>query len=159
MIRLANTNDINDINTLLYQVHKVHSDARNDIFKEGKKKYSSEDLINILNDKNKPIFVYEENNKVIGYSFCVIKKTTNVDSLVDRVELYIDDLCVDSNYRGKGIGTLLYNHVKEYANIIKANSITLNVWCFNEKALKFYQKLGLTPLKVIMEDNLKATKH
>ena len=156
MIRLANTNDIDDINSLLYQVHKVHSDVRNDIFKEGMKKYSSEDVKEILNNPDKPIFVYEENNSVVGYAFCVIKKTKNNSSLVDRIELYIDDLCVDNNHQGKGIGTNLYNYVKEYASKIKANSVTLNVWCFNEKAMMFYQKLGLKPLKVIMEDEIKS---
>jgi len=156
MIRLANTNDINNINNLLYQVHKVHSDGRNDIFKEGMKKYSSEDVVEIINNPDKPIFVYEENNIVVGYAFCVIKQIKNNSSLVDRIELYIDDLCVDSNYQGKGIGTKLYNYVKEYANQINADSVTLNVWCFNEKAMKFYQKLGLKPLKVIMEDNIKS---
>ncbi len=37
MIRLANKGDLDDINKLLFQVHKVHSDARPDLFKAGTK--------------------------------------------------------------------------------------------------------------------------
>ena len=43
-IRRAVVKDINRIEELLYQVHKVHSDERPDIFKEGMKKYTKEEL-------------------------------------------------------------------------------------------------------------------
>ena len=36
----AEEKDIPTINKLLYEVHKVHSDARPDIFKKGEKKYT-----------------------------------------------------------------------------------------------------------------------
>ena len=44
MIRLANEKDIEQINNLLFQVHKVHSDARPDLYKAGRKKYTNEEL-------------------------------------------------------------------------------------------------------------------
>ena len=43
-IRRAIEKDVDDINELLYQVHKVHSDGRPDIFKEGCKKYTTKEL-------------------------------------------------------------------------------------------------------------------
>ena len=39
----ATTNDIDQIEKLLYQVHKVHSDARPDLFIVDKKKYNKEE--------------------------------------------------------------------------------------------------------------------
>ena len=36
-IRRAKTEDIPDLNRLLYEVHKIHSDARPDLFKPGAK--------------------------------------------------------------------------------------------------------------------------
>ena len=53
MIRLANEKDIEQINNLLFQVHKVHSDARPDLFKAGSKKYTNEELKEIIKDKEK----------------------------------------------------------------------------------------------------------
>lgn len=38
IIRFAKEADLDRINELLYQVHKVHSDARPDLFKQGAKK-------------------------------------------------------------------------------------------------------------------------
>lgn len=42
LIRLAKESDIPDIDKLLYQVHKVHSDARPDLFKQGVKNYNDD---------------------------------------------------------------------------------------------------------------------
>lgn len=39
IIRFAEETDLDRINELLYQVHKVHSDLRPDLFKKGVKKY------------------------------------------------------------------------------------------------------------------------
>lgn len=43
-IRPAEAKDLPDLDRLLYQVHKVHSDARPDLFKPGAKKYTGEEL-------------------------------------------------------------------------------------------------------------------
>ena len=43
-IRRAKEYDIPVINKLLYEVHKVHSDVRPDLFKAGAKKYSDDEL-------------------------------------------------------------------------------------------------------------------
>lgn len=68
--------------------------------------------------------------------------------------LYIDDLCVNKQCRGKHIGTQLYNFVKEYAKANGFYNITLNVWQCNPSAMKFYEAIGLKPLKVGMEEIL-----
>lgn len=152
MIRNANENDISSLISLLYQVHKVHSDGRPDIFIPCGIKYTEEDLKEILKNENTPVFVFENEEKtVLGYSFCEIKETKGDTSLMERKTIYIDDLCVDENARGQHVGTALYNYVVEYAKSINADSITLNVWNFNESAKVFYEKLGLKPLKTVME--------
>ena len=81
MIRLANEKDIEQINNLLFQVHKVHSDARPDLFKAGSKKYTNEELKEIINDNEKPIFVYEIDEKIEGYAFCILINHNNENSL------------------------------------------------------------------------------
>lgn len=151
MIRKANKEDINALNELLYQVHKVHSDVRPDLFKAGEKKYNDEELFIILNDDTKPIFVYEENNIILGYAFCVIIDHKNDHSLVNYKSLYIDDLCVNISTRGKGIGKQLYEYVLDFAKSIGCYNVTLNVWACNDSALKFYGKIGMHVQKIGME--------
>ncbi len=151
MIRRAKKEDIPYLNKLLYQVHKVHHDVRPDLFNDGTKKYSDEELIQIINNDLTPVFVYDEDGKVLGYAFTIHKQEINNSNLTDIKVLYIDDLCVDEEQRGKHIGTQLYNYVCEYAKENGYYEVTLNVWADNTKALKFYQSLDLTVQKIGME--------
>ena len=145
-------NDIERINSLLYQIHKIHSDYRPDIFKQNEKKYSNDEILKIIKDKKKPIYVYtDDEDTVLGYAFCIIKNHVNNQSLTNRKEMYIDDLCVDSAFRRKGIGKALYNYVLKQAKEMKCYHVTLNVWCFNKEAIEFYRGVGLKPLKIFME--------
>lgn len=149
-IRRATLTDIDGINKLLYEVHKVHSDKRPDLFKVGSKKYTNEELAKIIVDDNRPIFVYVDNDDILGYTFCVFIKN-NSNSLTDILSLYIDDLCVDENARGKKVGTSLYNYVLQFAKDAGCYNVTLNVWACNNSALKFYEKCGLSVQKIGME--------
>ncbi len=153
-IRNAEEKDIHDLNKLLFQVHKIHSDGRPDLFKKGAKKYSDEELKEILHDKNKPIFVAEMNNKIVGYAFCIFMYSSNSHLLPDIKTLYIDDFCVDENVRGQHLGTTIYKHVLDFAKKNGCYNVTLNVWATNLKAIKFYEKIGLKIQKIGMEQIL-----
>ena len=139
---------------LLYQVGGVHHDIRPDIFRNGAIKYTAEQLKELLADNEKPIFIAEEDGFVAGYCFCQIRKTAGSTVLTDRTELYIDDLCVDENCRGRHIGKVLYDHACAYAREIGCQFLTLNVWCGNDSAMRFYEKAGLTPRNIMMETKL-----
>ena len=150
-IRRAEEKDIGRIGTLLYQVQKVHADARPDLFCQGGKKYDDEALRGLLRDDQRPIFVaVDESDRVLGYAFCIYEEPGK-GSRHDVKTLYIDDLCVDEACRGQHIGSALYAYVVETARENGCYRITLNVWCLNEPAMRFYQKCGLSPLKVMME--------
>ena len=154
-IRNAKERDILRLDEQLYQVHRVHSEGRPDIFRRGHKKYNDEDLKKIIHNEKTPIFVaVDETDTVYGYAFCIYEEVKDNDSLEDRKSLYIDDLCVDENMRGQHIGTLLYEHVLKEAKENGCYHVTLNVWCLNESAMRFYEKCGLSPLKITMEQLL-----
>ena len=137
---------------LLYQVGQVHHAIRPDIFRSGAIKYTETELAAILADESSPIFVGTEEDKVLGYCFCQLREYRGSTVLTDRKELYIDDLCVDETVRGQHVGSRLYEHVCGYAREIGCSSVTLNVWCGNDSAMRFYEKCGMKPLKIVMED-------
>ncbi len=151
-IRRASISDMSGINKLLNQVLMVHHNGRPDLFKANVKKYTDEELTDIIKDDSKPIFVaVDENEEVLGYAFCVFQQHINNNILTDIKTLYIDDLCVDEEKRGMHIGKALYDYVVEFAKTEKCYNITLNVWSCNESAIKFYESCGLVPQKVGME--------
>lgn len=151
-IRRADETDMEGINNLLFQVLMVHHKGRPDLFKEGSKKYTDEELKAMLHDDHTPIFVaVNEENQVAGYAFCIFQQHIGNHILTDIKTLYIDDLCVDENIRGQHIGKQLYEHVVQFAKEQACYNVTLNVWSLNEAAMKFYQACGLVPQKVGME--------
>lgn len=157
-IRRAEEKDIDGINQLLFQVLMVHHNGRPDLFKGNVKKYTDEELLNIIKDDTKPIFVaVDEKERVLGYAFCIFQQHIDDNILTDIRTLYIDDLCVDEKKRGQHIGRQIYEYVVEFAGEQGFYNVTLNVWNCNPTAMKFYESCGLTPYKVGMEKILKNT--
>lgn len=150
-IRRAAASDISGINELLRQVLDVHHKGRPDIFRAGAKKYNDSELLEIIADDLRPIFVMTDENEVVGYAFCVFVQHVDHNILTDIKSLYIDDLCVREDRRGEHIGKRLYEHVLAFAKENGCYNLTLNVWSCNESAMRFYQKCGLVPQKVGME--------
>ena len=151
IIRRAVESDIPVIDKLLYQVHKIHSDIRPDLFNKGTKKYTDEELKSIIADELTPVFVAEKDGMVSGYAFCIHQQHINDNNLTDIRTLYIDDLCVDEASRGMHVGRALYDHVISYARENGYYNVTLNVWAGNDSAMRFYESVGLKVQKVGME--------
>ena len=150
-IRLAEVEDIPAILGLLRQVGQVHHKARPDIFRSDAQKYGASQLISLMENPDTPIFVAELEGKVKGYCFCIVRSYTLDPVLLDRTELYIDDLCVDENAKRQGIGKALFENACHYGKIRKCYHVTLNVWEGNDAALEFYKKCNMKPLKYSME--------
>ena len=151
-IRRAKRKDLNRINDLLLQVCMVHHKGRPDLFRFGAKKYTNEELEEILEDEERPVFVaVDENDYVLGYAFCIFQQHKENAVLTDVKTLYIDDLCVDERKRRRQIGKTLYDAVIAFAKEQECYNVTLNVWSLNENAMKFYQSCGMIPQKIGME--------
>ncbi len=151
MIRFAQEKDIEKIGDLLSQVDMVHHEGRPDLFKIGRK-YDDAQLRELLTNEDRPIIVsVDENDKVLGYAFCIFQQHENDNVMTDIKTLYIDDLCVDKDIRGRGIGKELYLAALDLAKSNNCYNVTLNVWSCNESAMRFYERCGLKPQKVGME--------
>ncbi len=151
IIRKAAVQDTEKIKDLLNQVLNVHHNGRPDLFKANCRKYTDTELKTLIADDSRPIFVAEDTDGVQGYAFCILQEHKNDNILTDIKTLYIDDLCVDENARGKHVGIALYDFVLGYAKEIGCYNLTLNVWSCNESAQAFYEKQGLKPQKTTLE--------
>lgn len=151
-VRRAEERDIPAILKLLTQVDMVHHTGRPDIFKGPATKYNAAELSEIIKNDSAPVFVcVGDDDLPLGHAFCVHKQVRGDSVLTDIRTLYIDDICVDSAQRGKHIGKTLYDYVLSYARDRGFYNITLNVWTCNPGAMKFYEAMGLTPQKIVME--------
>ena len=154
----ANDDHIPGMIALLRQVGQLHHLGRPDIFRAGAQKYGEGELALLLKDPDRPVFAAVEGDALLGYCFCIVETVTGDTVLRDVKSLYIDDLCVDEVCRGQGVASKLYAHVCGYAKSIGCRSVTLNVWCGNDNAMRFYENRGMKPRKIYMEASLEDTE-
>ena len=82
-IRRAKDSDLKEINELLAQVDLVHHIIRPDLFNIGNK-YTDEQVLEIIKDEKTPVFVaVDENDKTMGYAFCMFKQHLTEEFLTD----------------------------------------------------------------------------
>ncbi|MBR5754012.1 MAG: GNAT family N-acetyltransferase, partial [Clostridia bacterium] len=131
---------------------EVHAALRPDLFIPGTTKYSDEELQSIFADDSRPVWVaVDEDDRVLGYAFCMVEEPSDSANLYPHRTLYIDDICVDESARGQHVATRLFEHVKNEARALGCYDITLNVWTGNEGAEKFYEAMGMQPKKTMLE--------
>lgn len=154
-VRRAEKGDIPEVKVLLSEVLELHAAIRPDIFISGTTKYTDEELEQIFANDNTPVFVaVDENGKVKGHAFCIIKRQPFSTNMRDFKTLFIDDLCIDKDCRGQHIGKTLYDYVLQYAKAQGCYDLTLNVWEGNDSARAFYEKMGMFVKETQMEVKL-----
>ena len=151
-IRTAQPKDCPRLLDLLQQICALHSEIRPDLFQNGSSKYTVESLEKLLDDSTRLTFVaVDEQDSVMGYIFCILIDHTLDSARCSNKELYIDDLCVDAQYRREGIGDALFKKAVSTAKELDCHNVTLNVWEGNDSALRFYEKHGMKIQKREME--------
>lgn len=82
-------------------------------------------------------FVAEANGIVHAFALYYIRYSTWKGQ-----RMYLEDLLVTEELRGKGIGTLLFDELIKEAKEKQLNGIVWQVLDWNEPAIKFYKKLN-----------------
>lgn len=126
MIRRARKEDIPGINHLLAQVLLVHHNGRPDLFKEKGQKYTEEELENLIQKVEDPIFVYEgEKGEILAHCFCQTMEYEDRPSSYPYKTLYIDDLCVDEAFT-KSLTLMTISRLEK--SIIKTILCICRIW-------------------------------
>ncbi|MFN5425930.1 MAG: GNAT family N-acetyltransferase [Bacteroidota bacterium] len=84
-------------------------------------------------------FVAETEEKVVGFALYFIRYSTWKGQC-----LYLEDFLVTNEYRGKGIGSLLFERVIKEAKEKGYRRMVWQVLEWNEPALTFYRKYQAT---------------
>ena len=105
------------------------------------KNFDNDINLNFINDKSNFGFVAVNNETIIGFaSIHVIEK-------LNRRSCLIEDVVVDKNERGKGIGKLLIEHLINFSKSKSCDKIILNS---KESNIPFYNKLGFVQNEIQM---------
>ena len=80
-------------------------------------------------------FVAEAGGRIVGFALYYIRFSTWKGQA-----MYLEDILVTNEMRGKGIGKLLFDRLIEEAKEKKFNRIIWQVLDWNEPAINFYKK-------------------
>src|ERR1700693_6492667 len=80
-------------------------------------------------------FVAEVDNQIAGFALYYIRYSTWKGQA-----MYLEDILITNEMRGKGIGKLLFDRLIEEAKEKKFNRIIWQVLEWNEPAINFYKK-------------------
>ena len=151
-IRRAEEKDLSAVLRMLSQVLEIHAAIRPDIFISGTTKYTEPELKEMFRDEETHVFVaVNDMDEAVGYAFCRLRVPPFSTTMHSRKSFFIDDLCVDEACRGQHIGEALFRFAIDEAKRLGCADVTLNVWEGNTAALRFYQKMGMTPKETQME--------
>ena len=96
----------------------------------------------LFRKKNAEVIFAMEDGKEIGFALFF----HNFSTFLGRAGLYLEDLYVEQEYRGKGYGKAI---LKKLASIaVERGCGRLEWWCldWNQPSIKFYRSLGAEPM-------------
>lgn len=137
LIRTANENDVPAIFALIKelaefekladQINTTENELRNTLFGE---------------DRFVEILLAEFNGEIVGQALFF----KNFSTFLGKPGIYLEDLYVKPEMRGKGIGKMLLDKIISIAKERNYGRVEWSVLDWNESAIDFYKKIGAKPL-------------
>lgn len=151
MVGFAAEVDLERVNELRRQVHSVHAHGRPDIFTQS---FDSE-MQNLLYDRWRQdehcIIVAKRGGVLCGFAYVNCVDVTQSPYRLPRAYYHIEEFGVDEAYRRQGVATELFRFIRQDAKEKGLDRIELDMWEFNEAALRFYEAVGFCTYRRYME--------
>ena len=130
------------------QVQQLHVEWRPDVYKPASPLITMDMFEAILKDEN--WYVAEADGVVVGI-LELMKRHVESPAQVTKDVLFISTMAIDEKYRGKGIGHLFFEKVKQLKQEKGYDTIELQVNAKNRLAYEMYRKYGFTEKSINME--------
>ena len=124
------------------EIFTLHHDHRPDQLRDTEVPLTQERFRELLGDAF-VFLVAEEEGRVIAHAFASRRGYKDHPGYRDREWFEIDDIVVDAEHRGKGVGSALFEAMQAEARALGFDHIELTVWGFNTQARDFYVKRGM----------------
>ncbi len=148
VIRCAGSSDYDSVESIMKQVQQLHVDWRPDIYKPADPVYSREYFEKLISENR--LLVAEQEGAVVGLLSFMYRHVES-DKQVTRDVIFVDDLAVKEEYRGRGIGTQLLQVVKDKVKKEHLDGLELQVNARNTAARKMYEQIGFTEKSINLE--------
>ena len=148
IVRLPRLQDYERVSKIMDQVQQLHVEWRPDVYKPASPLITMDMFEAILKDGN--WYVAEADGVVVGI-LELMKRHVESPAQVTKDVLFISTMAIDEKYRGKGIGHLFFEKVKQLKQEKGYDTIELQVNAQNRLAYEMYRKYGFTEKSINME--------
>jgi len=147
-IRAGNIMDVSSLQNLNNEVFIDNAKYDEDIIQnwatgEGGKRYFTD----LFLQENSLCLIAEEDNKSIGY---LVARHKQIDYRKSRY-LEIENMGVNPEHRGKGIGNLLLLECAKWAKKHNYQKLFVNAYTENKNAINFYKKNSFVEIDISLE--------
>jgi len=149
-VRLATMDDAALIARQTADLQRLHYEALPHLFRAPHDDlFPPERLYALLKDANAIIAVADWEGDAVGHLYAQVTPGGS-SSRHREIALYIHQIGVREDMRGKGAGTALIGFIEERAQALGAHSIGLDHWAFNTPARGFFEARGYQPSNIRM---------
>lgn len=150
-IRAADRSDLALLSRLCVAVQQIHVDAHPDIFKPpAEEDFAVPFFEMIMLKPNFRVFIAENEGGAAGYIVLQVVHHEEHTFTYPRDYLHIDQISVEPELQGKGVGKALMAHALQFAKEESLSQITLGSWMFNQKAHRFFESQGYKTFTINM---------
>ena len=133
------------IATLNQHVHDVHVEAYPNYFKPYNYDLVKSEFDSIIDVEKFEFLLIEDENEAVGYAWIEYRKYRENAFKLSYQSVYVHQISISSDVRGKGYGTSLMKEIERRALARDIHKIELDYWTKNSMAKSFYEKLGFSP--------------
>ena len=127
---------------LNHDVQKLHHEIEPDIFKPFSFERMTKLFTQSLNDPSISAYVAFVDETPAAYILLSEKYVEENDFKYGYAVLHIDQICVDSPYKGQGIGKRLVDFAKQFAKDNNIKRLEMNYWTKNQNSGDFFRSQG-----------------
>ena len=141
---------LEDVRDLLVELEEyiisIDKDELDQLHHEYREKMALLDLEEV-NNYNGKCYLAIEDDKAIGLIMGCVPTYDEFDYLDYKCPKRgeITELIVSKNARSKGIGNMLMNKMEDYFKSVGCEYVLVDVFAYNENAIKFYERRGYHP--------------
>lgn len=145
-IRTAAMDDFGTVCQLLQELDDLHVRIRPDVFQqfddpEGQR----ERIARFVDGNDAELFVAELQTGIVGLATVRIYDNTDAPMFRPGRRACMDNLVVNQEFRGMGIGKMLLDRITEWTRSRELQCVDMNVWHDNQAGLSFFTTNGFTP--------------
>lgn len=148
-IRAAGPEDFPAVNYLIEQVDWLHIDWYPEYFQPngGKAARPESFLQRFVDSPEGDILLALDRAGLVGLAIVQIERAMPLPLLRRAPRVQIDNLVVDDQQRGRGIGRALLRACQDWAEARDIFEVQLTVYAANAEARRFYEQEGFEPLR------------